>query len=154
MPGPQRPQEKGRTTMTSRLCLGFVLVILTSAMLVQPARVEAQCMTGGPIVNPVLPNISVYRVLATMVVCRSTMNMNVNGCFPTTVPQSTVFLVASAPAAAMSASCAWTCACPGSPNQAFSTTNDDGLPVELLDFKVSALEIDPGPEIKRGGYRK
>ncbi len=105
-------------------------------LLAQPAALWSQCSVATTGVNDFGSIISVYKILNTAGTCVSVGNMNVNACFPTTSPNFTVFLAASAPSAAMMPSCSFVCDCGTVTGIGFTIDSTDGLPVELMDFAV------------------
>ena len=74
--------------------------------------------------------------------CSNTV-MNASVCSPSIGP--TIMFSAIAMAATVNPSCAWNCpVCPGvAPHVTINSS--DGLPVELLDFKVTAVPKTLGP---------
>lgn len=125
----------------SSLWLG--LVLLVGSMFVQPARVESQCMVAVTTtqMNSMLQIVS--KTLSAMYQCTLTMSMNVMNCAPGTMGDNTSILTGSVtlPLPAMSPTCAWNCVGCGT----VTIDGSDGLPVELLDFKVTALPKTPSP---------
>lgn len=80
----------------------------------------------------------VYKTLNAAYLCSRVMSMNVSLCAPG-IQLPRTMLAASAPSGTMSPSCSFNCTGCGT----ITITGSDGLPVELLDFKVSALEAAP-----------
>lgn len=91
--------------------------------------------------------IAIFKYLAAAQQCQTTM-MNSAFCFPNTMLAAGMTLQATAAGASghlgMNPSCAWNCT--GACGNAVSITgSQDGLPVELLDFKVTAVPKTPSP---------
>ena len=116
--------------------LWLVAFVMLIGLIGQPPATEAQCAVTYTNQTSFPPTMIVTKQLSGMAVC-SLVGQNALSCFPGTgVPMSTSFLLASAnPSATMSPFCSWTCSC-GTGGFSVISDSSDGLPIELLDFRV------------------
>ena len=142
--GALRPtEEKGGEMNTYKKRAWPALAFIATYLLVQPVWVGAQCMTVGSMLGTGtqggMQYIYVYKTVTPATMCTLTMAMNVIACDPgPTIGAMGVDgeVTASAFTAAVNVSCGWICAPCG---QVVINGANDGLPVELLDFKVTAV---------------
>ena len=112
--------------------------VLATSVLLFPADGNSQCMTTTVMKNTGGGSVQVYKILSAVYNCNLTMQ-NAFFCSPTTLGNTTSFLLATAMTATVQPSCVWNCAC--------GTVTIDGanggLPVELTEFSVG--NDDPVP---------
>jgi hypothetical protein len=125
------------------------VLLLLVGLLLQPAPLEAQCSVATTQIMTLGTIMVVYKILNGPYNCGTTM-MNALFCNPTAMT-GTSFLHASAMAATMNPSCAWTCTGTGGGTCATVTIDvNDGLPVELMEFSVEDEGVSDGTESRAG----
>ena len=136
---------------TNKSRIWMLSVLALAGVLIRPLSANAQCMTvitNGP--ATATQGTEMYRFIGKSItngtMCTLTGYNNVRGCNPGMNPPTMTgstnagsYVSASALLTQMNPFCAWNCNC----GQVVINGASDGLPVELLDFKVSALEVPP-----------
>ena len=126
---------------TCKFRFWLVPALLLFCALARPGAVKAECMYAST--NVLMPGgtmtILVEKYLTMKANCASIpTQMNAVDCNPGTMVHYTDLLSGEAMTATVSPNCAWNCDC-----GTVTIDGSDGLPVELLDFKVSALSLPP-----------
>ncbi len=123
--------------------------------------VNAQCIVQGTYSMMFGATVAVYKILTSAGSCNTTMNNNAIFCSPGNT-MNTSFLLASANASAVNASCAFYCVC-GGIGGTIIIDGSDGLgtvviPVELIRFEAKAdlshivVEWETAAEINNSGF--
>ena len=108
------------------------LVLVFAFLFVQPGSVKSQCSVASTSATVMGNAFSVLKILSAAENCSPTV-VNAMTCSPTMATTTTgLFARATTMSVATTmVSCAWNCGC-----GTVTTTEADGLPVELMDFSI------------------
>jgi len=129
--------------------LRFFPVFVLVCLLVLPQQAQAQCMVTNTSVFVGATYTYVKKTLNGTYICSLVTSNNASLCAPA-VPLPRMTLTASASSVAIAPSCSFACT-GGTACASITITGADGLPVELLEFKIVQEETvyDAGDELGR-----
>jgi len=137
---PEITPLQGRSRVGMALCVVFVLVF-------QPRLTSAQCAATSTVVVAGPPT-KVVKYFSIPIYCASMMQGGVVACDPPCCSVRSLFYAVNIPPNNSNEQCSWTgCTVTGggTPCPTIIIDKSDGLPVELLDFKVTSVPKPLGP---------